>query len=181
MAAVRVTTLPPKLRPNRQYTCHLTSTKTSEVFTPPPSSAIRRHATTTSRREHEMVGLSVILENYKDLSAEKSPQVISKGSMIKPPSSSPTSPLSPSTKATYDSWFLDHCFLCKQKLLPGKDIYMYKGDKGFCSVECRCRQIFMDEEESKLTAAKKVCTSREYNSSLSAMKGPRNRSNAFAY
>ncbi|KAI3459259.1 hypothetical protein Pfo_015922 [Paulownia fortunei] len=150
-----------------------------------------------------MVGLSVILENYKDLSAKKTPQVISKGSMIKPPSSSPSSPssatpLSPlgfsrrKTKTLTDlgssSGFLDHCSLCKQKLLPGKDIYMYKGDRAFCSVECRCRQIFMDEEEST--------TSREYNCSLAARKqphqatstpsssrsgrGPRNRSNAFA-
>lgn len=23
-----------------------------------------------------------------------------------------------------------------------------RGDKAFCSVECRCRQIFMDEEET---------------------------------
>ncbi|RVW92562.1 hypothetical protein CK203_039373 [Vitis vinifera] len=28
--------------------------------------------------------------------------------------------------------FLDECFLCKQKLLLGKDIYMYKGDRAFC-------------------------------------------------
>ncbi|KAK8623884.1 hypothetical protein V6N13_065246 [Hibiscus sabdariffa] len=43
--------------------------------------------------------------------------------------------------------FLQQCFLCKQKLLPAQDIYMYQGDRGFCSVECRCRQILMDEEE----------------------------------
>ncbi|XP_050870301.1 FCS-Like Zinc finger 15 isoform X2 [Lathyrus oleraceus] len=44
--------------------------------------------------------------------------------------------------------FLELCFLCRKRLLPGKDIYMYKGDRAFCSVECRCKQIFMDEEES---------------------------------
>ncbi|KAL2530582.1 hypothetical protein Fot_23183 [Forsythia ovata] len=98
----------------------------------------------------------------------------------------PSTPSSPSPRAsnlspeTVNYGFLDHCFLCKQKLLPGKDIYMYKGDKGFCSVECRCRQISIDEEES----AKAACT-REYNycslSSSSSRKGSRNKANAFAY
>ncbi|PIN02836.1 hypothetical protein CDL12_24648 [Handroanthus impetiginosus] len=146
-----------------------------------------------------MVGLSVILENYKDLSEKRSPQVLSKGSMIKPPSnpSSPTTPTSPSgfsrraslSRSSSISGFLEHCFLCKQKLLPGKDIYMYKGDKAFCSVECRCRQIFMDEEE---IAANNGYT-KEYNCSMAATsspssssssrsgKGARNRANAFAY
>ncbi|KAK8365518.1 hypothetical protein V6Z12_A02G060100 [Gossypium hirsutum] len=58
--------------------------------------------------------------------------------------------------------FLEQCYLCKQKLLPAEDIYMYKGDKGFCSVECRCRQILMDEEEILKKA----------NCSLAAMKPP---------
>ncbi|XP_075516565.1 FCS-Like Zinc finger 15-like [Primulina tabacum] len=95
-----------------------------------------------------MVGLSVILESYKDISSKKSPQVISKGTvMIRPFFGSST------------CWFLDHCFLCKQKLLPAKDIYMYKGDRAFCSVECRHRQILMDEVE----CATNACTS-QYNS-----------------
>ncbi|ESQ34882.1 hypothetical protein EUTSA_v10008681mg [Eutrema salsugineum] len=37
-------------------------------------------------------------------------------------------------------YFLSLCCLCKKKL-QGKDIYMYKGDKGFCSVECRSVNI----------------------------------------
>ncbi|GMI70294.1 hypothetical protein HRI_000698700 [Hibiscus trionum] len=87
-----------------------------------------------------MVGLSIVLENQNsgNIIGKKSSQLISKTTMfsssqLNHPSSLPS--------------FLEHCFLCKQKLLPGKDIYMYKGDRGFCSVECRCRQIFMDEEE----------------------------------
>ncbi|GMJ14095.1 hypothetical protein like AT5G49120 [Hibiscus trionum] len=89
-----------------------------------------------------MVGLSVVLENQSSgITREKfTPQVINKTTMFI------------NTKASQLSYpapaFLQHCFLCRQKLLPGKDIYMYKGDKGFCSEECRCRQIFMDEEES---------------------------------
>jgi len=41
--------------------------------------------------------------------------------------------------------FLSACYLCKRQLSHGKDIYMYRGDKAFCSVECRFRQISMDE------------------------------------
>ncbi|KAL3626538.1 hypothetical protein CASFOL_030087 [Castilleja foliolosa] len=141
-----------------------------------------------------MVGLSVILENYRDLSEKKSPQVIRKGSMIKTPSnpSSPKSPYYYFNNNNNNIGFLEYCFFCNQKLLPGKDIYMYKGDKAFCSEECRCRQIFMDEEEINAT---KGCT-REYNCSLAATssshspsttsssrsgKSSRNRANAFAY
>lgn len=42
--------------------------------------------------------------------------------------------------------FLSACYLCKRQLSHGKDIYMYRGDKAFCSVECRCEQILMDEQ-----------------------------------
>ncbi|KAF5738729.1 hypothetical protein HS088_TW13G01630 [Tripterygium wilfordii] len=118
-----------------------------------------------------MVGLSIVLEAQKGVinhNNKKIPQVINKTTMIinnknKPSSSSSSS--STSKRLSQSSsfpvpTFLEHCFLCRQKLLPGKDIYMYKGDRAFCSVECRCRQIFMDEEES---LSKKNC-------SLAAMK-----------
>lgn len=41
--------------------------------------------------------------------------------------------------------FLHACYLCKRQLNHGKDVYMYRGDKAFCSVECRYQQILMDE------------------------------------
>ncbi|XP_038721484.1 FCS-Like Zinc finger 15-like isoform X2 [Tripterygium wilfordii] len=116
-----------------------------------------------------MVGLSIVLEAQKGVinhNNKKIPQVINKTTMIinnknKPSSSSSSS--STSKRLSQSSsfpvpTFLEHCFLCRQKLLPGKDIYI--GDRAFCSVECRCRQIFMDEEES---LSKKNC-------SLAAMK-----------
>lgn len=43
-----------------------------------------------------------------------------------------------------DSDFLSSCHLCNQKL-HGKDIYMYRGEKAFCSTECRYKQIVTDE------------------------------------
>lgn len=44
--------------------------------------------------------------------------------------------------------FLNSCFLCK-KQLKGLDIFMYRGEKAFCSAECRCTQISMDEHKEK--------------------------------
>ncbi|XP_043711711.1 FCS-Like Zinc finger 15 [Telopea speciosissima] len=97
-----------------------------------------------------MVGLSILLEAQKNTGQGS---VINKVTMIKtsPPltnslsaTSTPSSLYSPSPLPAIT--FLDSCFLCKQRLLPGQDIYMYKGDRAFCSVECRCRQIFIDEE-----------------------------------
>ncbi|XP_077238601.1 FCS-Like Zinc finger 13-like [Tasmannia lanceolata] len=44
--------------------------------------------------------------------------------------------------------FLNFCYLCGKKL-RGLDIFMYRGDKAFCSVECRCQQILSDEYKEK--------------------------------
>ncbi|XP_042449922.1 FCS-Like Zinc finger 15-like [Zingiber officinale] len=80
-----------------------------------------------------MAGLSVILETKNSL--PKYTNILCKTSLVKNSSSScSTSP------------FLENCYLCRKKLQQGKDIYMYRGDRAFCSEECRRRQIFMDEE-----------------------------------
>ncbi|KAL8036037.1 hypothetical protein ABFX02_12G133700 [Erythranthe guttata] len=44
--------------------------------------------------------------------------------------------------------FLSSCDMCRKKL-QGEDIYMYRGEKAFCSTECRYRQIVMDERKDK--------------------------------
>ncbi|XP_072984415.1 FCS-Like Zinc finger 13-like [Typha latifolia] len=44
--------------------------------------------------------------------------------------------------------FLSYCCWCR-KGLQGKDIYMYRGEKAFCSIECRFRQIVNDEYQEK--------------------------------
>ncbi|XP_020267477.1 uncharacterized protein LOC109842970 [Asparagus officinalis] len=44
--------------------------------------------------------------------------------------------------------FLSCCCLCGKKL-HGLDIFMYRGDEAFCSVECRCKQILSDERKEK--------------------------------
>lgn len=50
-----------------------------------------------------------------------------------------------------DSNFLSSCHLCNKKL-HGKDIFMYRGEKAFCSTECRYRQIVMDEHKEKCSS-----------------------------
>ncbi|XP_047155680.1 FCS-Like Zinc finger 15-like [Vigna umbellata] len=92
-----------------------------------------------------MLGLSVVLEAQKGNASKKTPQVISKTTVLS--SMNKHSP-SAANASQHSPTFLHQCFLCRKRLLPGKDIYMYKGDRAFCSVECRCKQIFMDEEES---------------------------------
>ncbi|CAK7347102.1 unnamed protein product [Dovyalis caffra] len=47
------------------------------------------------------------------------------------------------------------CSLCKRRLIPGRDIYMYKGDSAFCSLECRQQQISLDERKEKCSLASK--------------------------
>ncbi|KAK4756866.1 hypothetical protein SAY87_006993 [Trapa incisa] len=46
------------------------------------------------------------------------------------------------------SEFLSSCHSCGKKL-QGEDIYMYRGEKAFCSTECRSRQITMDERKEE--------------------------------
>ncbi|XP_047061349.1 FCS-Like Zinc finger 10-like [Lolium rigidum] len=41
--------------------------------------------------------------------------------------------------------FLSSCFTCKKKL-EGSDIYIYRGEKAFCSAECRDKEILIEEE-----------------------------------
>ncbi|XP_010259499.1 PREDICTED: diacylglycerol kinase delta [Nelumbo nucifera] len=137
-----------------------------------------------------MVGLSILLEAHKNLN--KSPQVINKITMIMrptpPPPPQPPPPPPPSSSSSSSSSlalcssssplpeisFLDECFLCKQRLLPGKDIYMYKGDRAFCSVECRYTQIFMDEESVKRENCS-FAAMRPTSSSSRHRRGTRNR------
>ncbi|XP_066352804.1 uncharacterized protein [Miscanthus floridulus] len=45
--------------------------------------------------------------------------------------------------------FLKACYLCKRELSPDKDVYMYRGDQGFCSEECRWQQILVDEARER--------------------------------
>ncbi|CAJ1971791.1 unnamed protein product [Sphenostylis stenocarpa] len=51
--------------------------------------------------------------------------------------------------------FLRACALCKGRLAPGRDIFMYRGDSAFCSLECRQHQMNQDERKEKFVTASK--------------------------
>ncbi|XP_074566980.1 FCS-Like Zinc finger 17-like [Curcuma longa] len=84
-----------------------------------------------------MAGLGVLLvESQESSSIPKHTHIISQTSL----------PKNLSSLSTSGGLFLKCCGLCRRKLQEGRDIYMYRGDQGFCSEECRRRRIFMDEE-----------------------------------
>ncbi|KAE7998119.1 hypothetical protein FH972_002694 [Carpinus fangiana] len=64
--------------------------------------------------------------------------------------------------------FLHTCGLCKRRLAPGRDIYMYRGDTAFCSLECREQQMKQDERKEKCTVASKKDGRHESPSTASA-------------
>ncbi|RWR98056.1 protein AUXIN SIGNALING F-BOX 2-like protein [Cinnamomum micranthum f. kanehirae] len=78
------------------------------------------------------VGLRILIHR-----SQKESNIVNKFMFI-----NQTSPPSPTISS-----FLKACHLCKKQLSPNKDIYMYRGDQGFYSVECRCKQMLMDEYE----------------------------------
>eukprot|EP00262_Sarcandra_glabra_P008546 TRINITY_DN2207_c0_g1_i1.p1 TRINITY_DN2207_c0_g1~~TRINITY_DN2207_c0_g1_i1.p1 ORF type:complete len:159 (+),score=20.21 TRINITY_DN2207_c0_g1_i1:53-529(+) len=61
-----------------------------------------------------------------------------------------------SPKIFQESSFLKACCLCKKQLCPKKDVYMYRGDQGFCSVECRGHQILLDERQELEAATREM-------------------------
>ncbi|KAI3875301.1 hypothetical protein MKX03_000728 [Papaver bracteatum] len=68
--------------------------------------------------------------------------------------------------------FLSSCSLCRKKL-HGKDIYMYRGEKAFCSTECRYQQIAADERKDKKRPRRRNSVSRSsFNGSSSAGGSP---------
>ncbi|KAL5065452.1 hypothetical protein RYX36_027189 [Vicia faba] len=99
-----------------------------------------------------MVGLGVVLEEVESTknhtinnnNNNNTLQVINKTTMMLSTTKTNDKTLNPFKVSS----FLHQCFLCNKKLLPEKDIYMYKGDRAFCSVDCRCKHILTDEEEA---------------------------------
>lgn len=67
------------------------------------------------------------------------------------------------SNSSVNNTFLRTCCLCHRRLAPGRDIYMYRGDSAFCSLECRQQQMTQDEWREK-------CTHKESNSAQSHSK-----------
>ncbi|CAH2044670.1 unnamed protein product [Thlaspi arvense] len=140
-----------------------------------------------------MVGLSIVLESSNNALSDgfispKPHQVVNKSAVMVTAIASAASDLRRGS-CYPDSGFLEHCFLCRRKLLPAKDIYMYKGDRAFCSVECRSKQMVMDEEESLRRENFSFMAVKTTETDSPAPSGghhrhrrdPRNRAGGFAY
>ncbi|KAJ6736129.1 FCS-LIKE ZINC FINGER 8 [Salix viminalis] len=56
-------------------------------------------------------------------------------------------PLSDTSKSVPKS-FLSFCYTCKKNLEQKNDIYIYRGEKAFCSQECRYQEMLLDEVET---------------------------------
>ncbi|KAJ4868202.1 hypothetical protein Rs2_50251 [Raphanus sativus] len=57
-------------------------------------------------------------------------------------------PLPLETYKKTDTGFLSNCYTCKKILDPKHDIYIYRGEKGFCSSECRYQEMLLDQIET---------------------------------
>ncbi|KAB2028968.1 hypothetical protein E1A91_D05G137600v1 [Gossypium mustelinum] len=55
--------------------------------------------------------------------------------------------------------YLSFCYTCKKKLEKDEEVYMHRGEKAFCSFDCRTEEIFADEEMEK------TCNNSSSNSS----------------
>lgn len=51
---------------------------------------------------------------------------------------------SSSSASSSSDGFLSFCYTCKKDLDHGKDIYIYGGEKSFCSRECRWQEMLFD-------------------------------------
>ncbi|CAA7404021.1 unnamed protein product [Spirodela intermedia] len=48
--------------------------------------------------------------------------------------------------------FLSFCHSCKKGLAQGNDTFMYRGDKAFCSQECRYKGMLSDESAGEFSS-----------------------------
>ncbi|CAL5206997.1 unnamed protein product [Lathyrus oleraceus] len=54
----------------------------------------------------------------------------------------------PNSPHSFSLDFLSFCYTCKIHLQHTKDIFIYRGEKAFCSQECRNQEMMLDEGEN---------------------------------
>ncbi|KAI4355367.1 hypothetical protein L6164_004148 [Bauhinia variegata] len=107
------------------------------------------HVSSSPDRTTDDVGLRFL--THMTNSTRKSNNVVMKSAVKKGNQTSPV--------VNVDYCYLKTCNLCNKKLSPEKDIYMYRGDQGFCSIECRNRQIMLDEMRELESSTKQMVAS----------------------
>ncbi|KAG8056847.1 hypothetical protein GUJ93_ZPchr0002g23915 [Zizania palustris] len=95
------------------------------------------------------VGLQIILvqKHHQHISHARPCHIVLKQLVVWPPACHRRRPPC--------GFLLRACSLCRRQLSPDKDVYMYRGDQGFCSEECRRRQIMNDEAKEHEAMVKK--------------------------
>ncbi|KAB2078327.1 hypothetical protein ES319_A06G155000v1 [Gossypium barbadense] len=71
------------------------------------------------------------------------------------------------------SCFLKSCYLCNKNLSLDKEVFMYRGDQGFCSIECRGRQIVLDEMRELELSSKQMIPSYRHCNAVSGRRHTR--------
>ncbi|OAY36334.1 FCS-Like Zinc finger 17 [Manihot esculenta] len=110
----------------------------------------------TSNKESMVVGLQTLVQISSEATSKSN--VVLKSALKKVNHHLPAA----ASATTFESCYLKSCFLCNKNLSLDKDIYMYRGDQGFCSVECRSRQIVLDEMRELETSTKKIRKSQRH-------------------
>ncbi|XP_052202735.1 FCS-Like Zinc finger 10-like [Diospyros lotus] len=64
--------------------------------------------------------------------------------------------------------FMSCCYSCKKRL-EGEDIYIYRGEKAFCSESCRSQEILMEEEKKGMDVSSSPRNSDKEKSESSSM------------
>ncbi|XP_030486749.2 FCS-Like Zinc finger 17 [Cannabis sativa] len=114
------------------------------------------------------VGLRILVQissSSSQQTSQESNYVIVKSSLRL---SNQTPPPPPPKNLILDSCFLKTCHLCNKGLSLDKEVYMYRGDQGFCSIECRDRQIYLDDIKELEASTKKIVSSYRSNNSCTA-------------
>ncbi|OEL30301.1 hypothetical protein BAE44_0008678 [Dichanthelium oligosanthes] len=69
--------------------------------------------------------------------------------------------------------FLKSCFCCHKNLDNTMDVFVYKGEHAFCSVECRCQHIAKEERrEIQMLVRKRRDAFHRRHAAAPKMQGP---------
>ncbi|OIT28844.1 PREDICTED: uncharacterized protein LOC109212147 [Nicotiana attenuata] len=108
-----------------------------------------------NKKSVAIVGLKILI-NQKLFQGKANPNNVSRFTRVKPIFHTDHTE---SSSSEQNCCFLKYCFLCNKTLRLDKQVYMYKGDLGFCSLECRNRQIYLDEIKEIENCTKKMLRS----------------------
>ncbi|XP_062087936.1 FCS-Like Zinc finger 17-like [Humulus lupulus] len=119
-----------------------------------------RGSVAANNKRSNAVGLRILVQiSSQQASRESNNYVVVKSALRLLSQHAPPPATSSTRSLALDSCFLKTCHLCNKGLSLDKEVYMYRGDQGFCSIECRDRQIYLDEIKELEASTKKIISS----------------------